>query len=449
MGRKPQTIYEYFGDYSEQEINNMIISLSPEEKSLIEDRFGGNDLHNPQQSLNWGKEKREKYYGRLVPKMKKILSKGINIEPQPKLIIKTEPEIILPEEPTIETIDYTKDLLQLLKENKNNREICENLNITSQQLYEELLNLKNKGIRHSRKYYSDGSIKYKSISTMKDLKNYKEQGQDKTIITDINENSMKALLISDLHFGNELERLDLIERAYNYCIKNGISIILCGGDIIDGTYNQAPQKISDVYQQIEYFIKNYPKDKNILTFSVAGDHDISAFNQASIDIIEMCNNYRHDIVIGGYNNTEINLKNDKIHLYHRIEAGMMRQTDAPIILHGHSHKYSTEINNNALNIAIPSLSEINQPMPSALELELYFAKGYIVSSIVKHIYFGKEDIVLGTSTFDLSKGRTLNYETIRNIEPYKQDLTQSSKTLKKTQQPLSQIEKFNKRYGIK
>lgn len=449
MGRRLQTIYEYFSDYSVQEIDDMIHSLSIEEKLIIRARYG-NDLHNPQPSDSWGKENSEKYYGTLIPKMKRLLSKGIDMQPQTESAEKTEPKIILPEAPKIEVIDYTSQLLQLLKDGKNNREICENLNITSQQLYEELLKLKNKGIRHSRNYYSDGSIKYSNISTMQDLRNYKGIGQDRTIITDTNENGMKVLLISDLHFGNELERLDLIDRAYNYCIKNGINIILCGGDLIDGAYTQGTQKISDLYQQIEYFIKNYPYDKSILTFSVAGDHDISAFNKSSLDIVEMCNNFRHDIVIGGYNNTGINLKNDKVHLYHHVEAGAMRQTDAPIILHGHSHKYSTEIKNNALNITIPTLSGINQPMPSALELDIYFSKGYIANSVIKHLYFGPQDIVLSESTFDLLKGRTINYEAVRNTETYRQGLSQSSdapKTLKKTNQPLSQIEKFNRRYG--
>lgn len=449
MGRRLQTIYEYFSDYSVQEIDDMIYSLSIEEKLIIMARYG-KDLHNPQPSTNWGKDNSEKYYGTLIPKMKRLLSKGVEAQSIVTSAEKTESSIVIPDTPKIESIDYTPMLLQLLKDGKNNREICENLNITSQQLYEELLKLKNKGVRHSRKYYSDGSIKYGNISTMQDLKNYKGIGQDRTIITDTNENSMKVLLISDLHFGNELERLDLIDRAYNYCIKNGINIILCGGDLIDGAYTQGTQKISDLYQQIEYFIKHYPYDKSILTFSVAGDHDISAFNKSSLDIVEMCNNFRHDIVIGGYNNTGINLKNDQIHLYHHVEAGAMRQTDAPIILHGHSHKYSTEIKNNALNITIPTLSGINQPMPSALELDLYFSKGYIANSVIKHLYFGPQDIVLSESTFDLLKGRTINYENVRNIETFKQELSQSSdtpKTLKRTNQPLSQIEKFNKRYG--
>ena len=238
--------------------------------------------------------------------------------------------------------------------------------------------------------------------------------------------------------------------AKNYCIKNDIHIILCGGDLIDGSFSKVSQKISDLYQQIDYFIKNYPHDDSILTFGVAGNHDLSALEKFSINIMEVCNNFRHDIVIGGYNNTEIRLKNDKIHLYHHVEGGKISQTKAPIILHGHSHKYSTEMKNNSLNITIPTLSNINQPMPTALELDVYFSKGYIANSVIKHLYFGEQDVVLGESIFDLLSGRTVSYDEIRNVETYRQGLeqnTDSEKVLRKTNRPLSQIEKFNKRYG--
>ncbi len=450
MGRKLQTIYEYFSDYTEKKIEDVIYGLSIDEKLIIMSRFG-NDLHNPSPQKNWSKENSEKYYGSIVPKMKRLLSKDSENTYSVALPKQVEQDsMLVQQQPEIEVVDFSAKLLQLLRAGKNNREICEVLNISSDQLYDELLKLKNRGIRHSRKYYSDGSIKYSNVSTMQDLKNYMDANQDRTIITDSKENSMKFLLISDLHFVNELERIDLIDRAYNYCIKNGINIILCGGDLIDGAFTRGSQKISDLYEQIEYFIKHYPQDKSILTFSVAGDHDISAFNTASLDIIEMCNNFRHDIVIGGYNNTGINLKNDQIHLYHHIEAGVMRQTTAPIILHGHSHKYSTEMKKNSLNITIPTLSNINQPMPTALELDVYFSKGYIANLVIKHLYFGEQDIVLGESTFDLLSGRNVNYDKIINVEPYRQNLKQNSDTedvLRKINRPLSQIEKFNKRYG--
>lgn len=198
MGRRLQTIYEYFSDYSEQEIDNIIYSLSLDEKLVIRARYGDN-LHIPKTSSIWSKEYSEKFYGILIPKMKRLLSKGTDIQREEESIKNENKDKIL-ENSKIEIVDYTSNLLQLLKDGKNNREICEILNISSNQLYEELLKLKNKGLSYSRKYYSDGSIKYRNILTMSDLKNYKGFSQDKTIITDTNENNMKLLLWTYVKF---------------------------------------------------------------------------------------------------------------------------------------------------------------------------------------------------------------------------------------------------------
>ena len=406
MGRNLQTIYEYFSDYTEEQVNNVIYGLSVDEILVIKSRFG-NDLHNPSSQSDWGKENSNKYYGSIIPKMKRRLAK------------------LLEQEKDVD--DYQAHLLQLVREGKSNREICEILNMSSNQLYDELLKLKTKGVKYSRKYYSDGSIKYNKIKKLKKL----NENVNKTIITDNQENNMKFLLISDLHFGNEFENLGLIDRAYNYCIKNGINIILCGGDFIDGSFSKSPQKITDLYDQIEYFIKNYPQDKNILTFGVAGDHDFSTLKRASLDIIEICNNRRHDIIIGGYNNAEINIKNDKIHLFHNILGGRMHSAQAPIILCGHLHKYMTQQKNNSLYITLPTLSNINQQMPSALELDVSFSKGYISSAVIKHLYFGTQDFVLSESEFNLLNERNSNNNEIKNVEGYRQNLD-AEKILKKT-----------------
>lgn len=406
MGRNLQTIYEYFSDYTEEQVNNVIYGLSVDEILVIKSRYG-NDLHNPSSQSDWEKENSNKYYGSIIPKMKRRLAK------------------LLEQEKDVD--DYQAHLLQLIKEGKNNREICEIFNISFNQLYDELLKLKTKGVKYSRKYYSDGSIKYNKITKLKKL----NENVNKTIITDNQEDNIKFLLISDLHFGNEFENLGLIDRAYNYCIKNGINIILCGGDFIDGSFSKSPQKITDLYDQIEYFIKNYPQDKNILTFGVAGDHDFSTLKRASLDIIEICNNRRHDIIIGGYNNAEINIKNDKIHLFHNILGGRMHSAQAPIILCGHLHKYMTQQKNNSLYITLPTLSNINQQMPSALELDVSFSKGYISSAVIKHLYFGTQDFVLSESEFNLLNERNSNNNEIKNVEGYRQNLD-AEKILKKT-----------------
>lgn len=436
MVRKIKSIYEYFQNYTEEEIDSLIRELSPEEKALIIARYG-EDLHNPMGNGSFTRDKSHKFYSALVPKMKRLLAER-KVKDLEKIISRNA------------DLELKKRLLELIKSGNNNNEICTILSITPQQLYSILLDLKNNGMTIFRKYYSDGSIKYRKAHSFPELRKATRLEQDKAIITNPKENNLKILIISDLHFGNELERLDLIDRAYDYCINNGIHIILSGGDLIDGSFSNGNQKISDLYEQIEFFLKNYPYDKSILTFSVAGDHDLSAFRSDSLNIIEACNNFRHDIVFGGYNNTGINVKNDQILLYHHINNGAMRDTGAPIILHGHHHKYKTSMKGNLLDVTIPSLSNINQPMPSVLELDLDFYKGYISNAVIKQVYFGNQDIILGESSFDLLSNREVTYEAIRNIETYKVPESVSDENrqhVKREPKQLSQTEKFYRRYG--
>lgn len=67
-----KTIYEYFNDYSKEQVNLMLSKLTDEEKELIRLRYG-DDLDNPITSENWTEEYSQKFYGRLVKKMKRLL----------------------------------------------------------------------------------------------------------------------------------------------------------------------------------------------------------------------------------------------------------------------------------------------------------------------------------------------------------------------------------------
>ena len=178
--------------------------------------------------------------------------------------------------------DQTTQLIQLLNEKKTCNEICSILNLSNKQLFNNLTNLRNKGFVVKQKYYSNGVISYKPIFSIKELNHYLNTKQHVNIITSHKETEFRCLAISDLHFGNSLERIDLLDKAFDYCINNGIHIIFCCGDLIDGTFTKEQQSIEDTFLQIEHFIKDYPIDKNILTFGVAGDHDKSALESSEI-----------------------------------------------------------------------------------------------------------------------------------------------------------------------
>ena len=348
--------------------------------------------------------------------------------------------------------DQTVKLIKLIKEGKTCNDICGILGISNKQLFNNLTNLRNKGFFLKRKYYSNGVIVYYPIETISDLNRYHERHEN-AIITAHSETYLKCLVISDLHFGNQLERTDLIDKAYEYCINNNIHIILCCGDLIDGTFTRGEQRISDIYLQIDHFIHDDPFDKNILTFSVAGDHDASALNKTAQDIIEIASNYRHDIIIGGYGNYGVYIKNERIALYHPIGTGIIFASDSSIVLKGHSHKYAAKLNEkgDALSITVPSLSDINDSFPTAVELTLQFRKGYIDFAVMKQIYFIDRPITLSEIKYDLLAFRNVEFGAIKNEEAVRseyvfKDVLKKEKT--KTNVRKSQIEKFSERYGI-
>ncbi len=151
------------------------------------------------------------------------------------------------------------------KEGRTCNDISKALNISNKQLYNRLLTLKNKGIILEKKYYSNGQITYKKPSSSAIIYN-SFSDNSKNILSLHEETEMKMLVISDLHFGNKLERLDLVDNAFNYCVKNGINIILCAGDMIDSLSNRCKSEYNTIEKQLQHFVKDYPHDKNILTF---------------------------------------------------------------------------------------------------------------------------------------------------------------------------------------
>lgn len=71
MSKKLQTIYEYFNNYTKEQVNEMLSKLNEEEKELITIRYG-KDLDNPISTI-LTQEQTNKFYGTLVPKMRRLL----------------------------------------------------------------------------------------------------------------------------------------------------------------------------------------------------------------------------------------------------------------------------------------------------------------------------------------------------------------------------------------
>lgn len=266
-------------------------------------------------------------------------------------------------------------LIELIKQNKTLNEICDILNLTNKQVYRHLLNLKNYGYTFLRDYYYDGNIAYKQI-----IGAYSPEKDTTEILMNKNDKIFKAIVLSDLHIGCDKQRLDLLNQIYDYYIKNGINIILNTGDLVDGWIGQNKKINKDINHQLDYLIKKYPFDKNILNFICLGNHDVHSFNKFGINLKFLLLNYRHDLIALSSGTSYINVKNENIIMKHALNYNKpaLGQINNSIILEGHHHKFLTNFNKKANNYHIftPSLSEIYinnvLTLPSALEIQFSF-----------------------------------------------------------------------------
>lgn len=391
-----KTIYDYFMGYSKNDIDDMIDILLPNEKEVLFLKFG-KDFDNPVKSSLYDKKSSDIFYKRVLPKIRwylESLCKRCDFNATFKLNLNDE-------------------LLSLLKGNRTANEICEILSISKNELYERIVSLNNNGFVEKRKYFVDGNISY-----MKNKEKYIRPAYvGRTIYTKPKNDSLKCMAISDTHIGNTLSDIRLMDNVYDYAIKNNIHIILCTGDLIDGAFSKYEKNIINPNDQASYLINNYPYDKNILTFTILGDHDLCGKYDV-LDLSTLLNNYRHDIIPINYIkgiveiNNELKKAKEYIGLFHKIfyvEKKKENNIFIPFYLWGHAHRYRTKIIQNRLRVDVPSLSYLTESVPKALELTFNFENGLIVNTDVKCIDFSSKGNILKEESFEFDR----TYNTVQ------------------------------------
>lgn len=287
--------------------------------------------------------------------------------------------------------DLTIRLINLIKADKSIEEISEELNLSYKQIYNILVILKNKGIEFQKHYYDNGTMKFSLINRF-------TKSDDVEIITDPNTSEFSFIAMSDIHIGSELSNINLINLVYDYCVKSNIHNIFLLGDLIDGTFG-GDKNIESPLDQIDFLVKNYPLDKNILNYTILGDHDYSALIHENINMKKYLENYRPDIVNLGYRTGKVKIKNDYVYLNHPFNSKHnFRSPDNTsitlpnrntIILQGHKHHQFTinhDHNSNLVNLYLPTISDLRDlneiPYPSVAKLKLYFNnKKQLINSI--------------------------------------------------------------------
>lgn len=381
-------IYNFFHEYSMQELDLALNELSASEYRDLENIF---DDHG----VNMTKYREDRSLGKLSVYLKFL-----------QIIEKNRRNGI------ISMNELTTKIMDMVNNGKCNKEICEELDIDYKTLYYEL-----KKVKYFKRSYGKKCLE--------------------NIVFNNNESEVRFLVISDMHFGNSLENIEVINRAFNYAKSRGINVILCCGDFIDGTFSRG-KKIVDLYfKQFEHFALNYPYDKDIVTFGVGGNHDYSIKLKNDFDFIKFCKMYRDDVVVKSYADSILNLGEDTILLHHDIEGFQKVNKLSKIVLNGHRHRYSANYINNkkSLNIYVPTLSNLVQVVPETLELDLNIENDIIVNANVKEICFGNRDIILSEKDYSFSGDEMVNK-------------VKEQPKIKELEKRSSQIDKFNKRYSL-
>ena len=305
--------------------------------------------------------------------------------------------------------DCTFQLLGLLKEEKTASEIASELNISHKQLYNFLLVLKNKGFQIDRKYLYTGDIIYSL------RQNISESSINTAIYTDKNDKKFEAILISDLHFGKPGKTLEYTNMVFDFAKKNGINIILCGGDFFEG-YISASNLPDRTLFNIDYAFKNYPHDDKILTFIVMGNHDLTAILENGQDLSKTLANYRHDIISTGYGVGPINIKNDVLYLKHEIPIKPIVQINHPaLVLKGHSHQGGIYCTDGSTFISIPTLSDINifNSPPGFMKMSIDFVNGFFKNGIFEqYIIYDNKILPVSTNKILLLKGKNTDQKQV-------------------------------------
>ena len=224
-----------------------------------------------------------------------------------------------------------------------------------------------------------------------------------------NKDKITFFAIADTHLLSSFGDINAIDKVYDYAKKYGINYFIHLGDFIDGNYEE---------KEFAELLKNYPKDKEITTLLLPGNHDYIPLNKDYINIFDIIKSNRIDIIPVD-NDNKININNSIVELSHQDLKSFKDEivsTNTSLILKGHQHIYKTTpfVNcekKTGVLVNVPALS--NMIMQDKLE---YLQKGFLKITLqfggkgLKNIfienYSVENDIQkLGENSYQLEKVR--------------------------------------------
>lgn len=121
--------------------------------------------------------------------------------------------------------------------------------------------------------------------------------------------------VTDTHLGSLFDDLESIHTAYKIFEQEGISTVLHAGDICDGEKmfrgHEYEIKIHGADNQVAYTVENYPSITGITTQFITGNHDLSFYKHAGIDIGSQIAAKRDDLIYLGQDEADVTFQSER------------------------------------------------------------------------------------------------------------------------------------------
>lgn len=257
-------------------------------------------------------------------------------------------------------------ILELLKKERSVDELMEVFNVSKKVLVAYIEDLKDSGYQIVE---VNNMVKLDKITNQEEnIHNHDWRG----------ETEITFGLISDQHLGSKGCQLTHLDDFYDRCVEHGIKDIYGCGDLVDGVGVYPGQEYgvhtTGMDEQLDFFVKNYPKRDGIITHTITGNHCLKSFSKTGNDIGRAIANERKDINYLGQYYARVNLTpkcilqlchplgNTAYSLTYKLQRkmdGMTGGDKASIIAEGHFHSGAYIYRRNIHGIMLPSFQGPN------------------------------------------------------------------------------------------
>ncbi len=118
-------------------------------------------------------------------------------------------------------------------------------------------------------------------------------------------NLVRIGVVSDTHLCSRHQQLTHLKSIYRRFADEGIDTVLHAGDLLEGIRMYRGWELEVLAhgadEQIAYAVTNYPREKGITTYLIAGNHDLSFMTNAGINVVKRVCEQRPDMrFLGNY-----------------------------------------------------------------------------------------------------------------------------------------------------